>query len=149
MYYVHFDILADHAAFGQNCATASFYRDLRFAEVDEMVKGRFARTMPKAVVLIAPLLLLAGCGAAAGSWAKPGADAAATASAYRDCRAVTDTATRTDADIDQDIGASRASDLQHSSIAREGSQEVHDQNADRADAILASCMQAKGFTRSR
>jgi hypothetical protein len=96
------------------------------------------------------VLLLAGCGGAAGGgWTKPGADDAATASAYQDCRAVTDTATRTDTDIDQDIAASRASDLQHSSVVRQQSENVHGDNIDRADAILSSCMQAKGFTRGK
>jgi|HubBroStandDraft_3_1064219.scaffolds.fasta_scaffold1005759_1 hypothetical protein len=108
----------------------------------------FARATKIGVVLA--VLLLAGCaGTAGGGWVKPGADNAATASAYRDCRALTDTATRTDSDIDQDIAASRASDLQHSSIVREQSENIHSDNTDRADAILSSCMQAKGFTRGK
>jgi hypothetical protein len=91
-------------------------------------------------------LLLAACSAAGGGWTKPGADEAETAHAYQECAALTETATRTDANIDQDIAASRASDLQHSSILREQAQSTSEDNRTRADAILASCMQAKGFT---
>jgi hypothetical protein len=99
------------------------------------------------VFSVLALALLAGCGGvASGGWTKPDADNAATASAYRDCQALTDTAAKTDNDIDQDIGAGRASDLQHSSILRQQSQDIHSDNMERADAILSSCMQAKGFT---
>jgi hypothetical protein len=95
------------------------------------------------------LLLLAACGGpAGGGWSKPGADDAQTASAYQDCLAATATATRTDADIDQDIAASRASDLQHSSILREHARQTRDDSRDRAEAMLASCMQAKGFAQA-
>jgi hypothetical protein len=92
--------------------------------------------------------ILAACAAAGGGWIKPGADAAAADAAYRECRALTDTATRTDSDIDQDIAASRGSDLQRADVVRRNSQNMSRGNAERADAILASCMQAKGFTRS-
>ena len=99
---------------------------------------------------IISLLLLAGCGGVAGGgWTRPGADQAATASAYRDCQALTGTATKTDSDIDQDIAATRSSDLQHASVVRQQSQDIRDDNAERADAILSSCMQAKGFTRGK
>ena len=54
-------------------------------------------------------LLLAGC-AAPGNWSKAGADAAATAGDYQDCRAVAQSAVKTDADIDQDILATRHGD---------------------------------------
>ena len=105
--------------------------------------------MRSAVTLLA-MLCLAGCGgAASGGWSKSGVDAAATTSAYRDCLSLTDTASRTDADIDQDIAATRASDLQHSSVVRQQSQDIKRDNAERADAILTSCMEAKGFTRGK
>ena len=97
------------------------------------------------VAFAAVLLLLAGC-AGGGGWTKPGADDAETGKAYQECAALTDTATKTDIDIDQDISASRGSDLQHSSILREQTRQTLDDNHDRADAILTSCMQAKGFT---
>lgn len=103
--------------------------------------------MRRALAALAALFL-ADCSGSGGGWIKPGADEAAAARAYRDCAALTDTATRTDADIDQDIAASRASDLQRSSILREHARSTREDNRDRADAILTSCMQAKGFTRN-
>jgi len=103
--------------------------------------GRSARAVLAA-------LLLAGCaGAAAGAWSKPGADATATADAYRDCAALAETATRTDAQVDQDIAASRAADLQRASIMRAQAQQTAETGRDRAAAIVGSCMEAKGFTR--
>jgi hypothetical protein len=92
-------------------------------------------------------LLLAGCaGAAGGGWTKDGADAAEAASAYQDCLALTQTATQTDAQIDQDIAATRASDVQRASILHEQAQQMAQDSRDRAAAIIGSCMQARGFT---
>ena len=99
--------------------------------------------LPAALVI----LLLASCGGA-GAWTKPGADDAETAQAYQDCQALTATATQTDAQIDQDISATRASDLQHASILREQAQQKTNDSRDRAVTILGSCMQAKGFIQS-
>ena len=84
--------------------------------------------------------------ATAAAWTKPGADAAAVESAYRDCRDATDVATKTDFDIDQDISSSRSSDLQHSDFARTQTTQARDTSRDRAQAVLSSCMEAKGFT---
>lgn len=110
---------------------------------------------------ILSLLLLAGCNsmsmpgwpkgspeaaATAAAWTKPGADAATVESAYNDCLAATDTATRTDFDIDQDISASRGSDLQHSDFARSQMRQTRDTSRDRAQTVLSSCMEAKGFS---
>lgn len=91
-------------------------------------------------------LLLAGC-AAAGNWTKPGVDAAATAKEYRDCGALAGTAVKTDADIDQDILATRSDDWQRSGVVRVETQNAHDQTRDRAAAIVGSCMRAKGFAK--
>src|SRR5205823_1887336 len=55
------------------------------------------------------LSLLAGCGGA-GDWAKAGGDEAAASREYEDCRALAGGAVQTDADIDQDILATRQSD---------------------------------------
>ena len=71
---------------------------------------------------------------------------AETARAYQECSALTDTATQTEADINQDIAATRSSDLQHSSILRAQAEQLRNDHRDRSDAILASCMQAKGYT---
>lgn len=93
-------------------------------------------------------LLLAGC-TAAGGWAKPGADQAATASAYRDCRATATSAVKTDADIDEDILATRGADWQRSGIARIAPRTMREHTRDRAAAIVDACMQAKGFLQVR
>jgi outer membrane receptor protein involved in Fe transport len=87
---------------------------------------------------------LAGC-AGSDNWTKPGADSAAAGQALQECQAVTATATKTDADIDQDIGASRGADYQRSDFVRTQSVQARDTTRDRAAAILAACMQAKGF----
>jgi hypothetical protein len=84
--------------------------------------------------------------ASASAWTKPGANPAAVESAYSDCRDATDTVTKTDFDIDQDISSSRSSDLQHSDFARTQMHQAQDTSRDRAQAVLSSCMEAKGFT---
>ena len=115
-------------------------------------------------VAILGLLLLAACdsmsmpgwpkpapeaAASASAWTKPGADAASVEGAYNDCLAATDTATKTDFDIDQDIAASRSSDLQHSDFARGPMHQAQDTSRERAQAVLSSCMEAKGFSPAR
>jgi hypothetical protein len=108
---------------------------------------------------ISVLLLLTGCGysigwpkpppqpaATASAWTAPGAAAATVETAFGDCLALTDTATRTDFDIDQDIAVSRSSDLQHSDFARTPMQQARDTSRDRAQTMLSSCMEAKGFS---
>jgi hypothetical protein len=109
------------------------------------------------------LLLLAACdsmslpgwpepsprsAATASAWTKPGADVAAIQSAYDDCLATTETASRNDYDIDQDISATRSSDLQHSEFAQSQMQQSRDTTRDRAQAVLTACMTAKGFSPS-
>lgn len=103
-------------------------------------------------------LFLAGCAGAGGwitpvwtnaDWSKPGADAATTASEYQDCRGIAGTAVKTDADIDQDISATRSNDWQRSGVLRAEAQTTQDHTINRAGAIVAACMRAKGFTQSR
>jgi hypothetical protein len=91
------------------------------------------------------VLLLAGCAGGAAGWTKPGADAAQTARDVGECQALTGTMVKTDADIDQDIGTTRASDLQRSNLLRMQTQETRDDNRDRADRILGACMHQKGY----
>lgn len=105
-------------------------------------RPRMTRLLPQA----ATLLLLAGC-AAAGNWTKPGADAAATARDYQDCRAIAMTAVKTDADIDQDILATRHNDWQRAGAVRIATQRMHDETRERAAAIVDACMRAKGFAK--
>jgi hypothetical protein len=115
------------------------------------------------VVALLTGLLLAGCSsmslpgwpkpapesaATASAWTKPGTDAASVESAYGDCLAATDTATKTDFDIDQDISSTRSSDLQRSDFARSRMHQAQDTSRGRAQAVLSSCMEAKGFSPS-
>jgi hypothetical protein len=94
------------------------------------------------------LLLLAACGGT-GDWMKAGGDEAAAARDYADCRALAGGAVRTDADIDQDILATRQSDWQRAGVVRQQTRIMHEQTRDRADAIIGSCMKAKGFSQKR
>lgn len=87
--------------------------------------------------------------ASASAWTRAGADRATVDSAFADCLAVSDTATQKDFDIDQDIAASRGSDLQHSAFAGAALRDTHNSNRDRAQGILSSCMETKGFTPAR
>jgi hypothetical protein len=87
--------------------------------------------------------------ASAGAWTKPGADSASIDGAYDDCLSLTNTATRTDFDTDQDIAASRDSDLQHSDFAGAQMRNTQQSNRDRAQSILSSCMEGKGFSPAR
>jgi hypothetical protein len=116
------------------------------------------------VAAMSALLLLAGCdsvsmpglpkpapenAASANAWTKPGADAATVASAYQDCLDVADTATDKDFNIDQDIAASRGSDLQRSDFAGAQMRDARQTSRNRAQEILSSCMVGKGFTPAR
>lgn len=115
-------------------------------------------------LLAVALLFLVGCSsvrmpgwpkpepetaASAAAWVKPGADTATVAHAYDECRNMADAATGTDFDIDQDIAASRASDLQHSNFAGAQLRDAQRGNRDRAQTILSSCMEKQGFTAAR
>jgi hypothetical protein len=93
-------------------------------------------------------LLLAGC-TAAGGWSKPGSDAAAAVHEYEDCRAVAETVVKTDADIDQDILATRQSDRQRAAGVRADTQTMQEHTGGRTDAIIDDCMRAKGFGEPR
>jgi len=98
-------------------------------------------------------LLLGGC-AAAGSWtqadwSKAGAGEASTGRDYQDCRALAASAVKTEADIDQDILATRPNDRQHAGVVRVGAQAMQEHTRDRAAAIVDSCMRAKGFAKPR
>jgi hypothetical protein len=93
-------------------------------------------------------LLLAGC-AAAGGWSKPGANAANAAREYEDCRTLADSAVQTDAEIDQDILATRLGDRQRASGVRAETQTMQEHTGGRANAIVAACMRAKGFAEPR
>jgi hypothetical protein len=94
------------------------------------------------------LSLLASCGGA-GDWTKAGGDEAAAAHEYADCRALAGDAVRIDADIDQDILATRQSDWQRAGVVRQQTRVMQEQTRDRAAAIIDSCMKAKGYSQKR
>ena len=95
------------------------------------------------------LLLLAGCAATTGGWTRPGADAAAVSSDLEECRAAAGAAVRPSADIDQDIRATRQSDAQRSGVVRRETEVMREQTKDRAAALVAACMRAKGYAAPR
>jgi len=94
------------------------------------------------------LLLLAGCGGA-GGYSKPGADESAASRAYRECRELTDTVVKTQADIDQDIRATRGADAQRMQFVRTESDRSREQTRDRAAVMMSRCMEAQGFSKAR
>jgi hypothetical protein len=82
----------------------------------------------------------------ASAWTRPGTDAATIASAYDDCLNVANSATEKDFNIDQDIAASRGSDLQHSDFAGASLRGAQQNDRDRDQAVLSACMETKGFS---
>ncbi len=76
-------------------------------------------------------------------------DQAAAGREYQDCRELADTAVKTDADIDQDILATRQSDWQRAGVVRTQTRVMHEQTRDRGAAIVDSCMKAKGYSPAR
>jgi hypothetical protein len=93
-------------------------------------------------------LPLVACGSA-GDWTKAGGDEAAATREYADCRVLAGGAVQTDADIDQDILATRQSDWQRAGVVRQQTRIMQEQTRDRAEAIIESCMKAKGFSHKR
>ena len=93
-------------------------------------------------------LLLAGC-AGTESWTKSGVDAGSAAREYQDCRAMAANAVKTDADIDQDILATRQDDRQRAKVFRLQTEVSREHTKDRAAAIVDTCMRAKGFAPPR
>ena len=91
------------------------------------------------------VLALPAC-AGGGDWAKAGTDEAAVAQEYADCRDLAAAAVKTDADIDQDIAATRSDDRQRAGVVRVQTRTMGEHTRDRADAIITRCMRAKGFT---
>ena len=90
-------------------------------------------------------LLLAAC-SGGGDWVKPGTDETAAARDYQECRDLAASAVRTQADIDQDIAATRSDDRQRGSVVRLQTETQREQTRDRAAAIVARCMAAKSFS---
>jgi hypothetical protein len=103
----------------------------------------------RAGCVLAVLLLLASCGGGGGDWARAGADEAEAEREYQACRDVASAAVGKEADIDQDIIATRGRDWQRGGIGRVESRAMQEHTRDRAASIVAACMRAKGYTRTR
>jgi hypothetical protein len=119
--------------------------------------------MTRAAGICAALLcvaVLAGCngfdvsfggaehnGGRAADWVKSGVDPAHTEAEFRDCEALAESATTTDADIDQDIAATRGADLERDQIVQMRAQQMHEKTRRRGEAVVASCMRQKGFAK--
>jgi hypothetical protein len=94
------------------------------------------------------LLLLAAC-AAHGGWVKPGGDSAGAARDYDECVGLAEQATSTDARIDQDIIASRSSDIARAESVRTGARLMQESTRNRGRAVIDACMTAKGYSKRR
>ena len=66
-----------------------------------------------------------------------------------DCRGLAGSAVRIDADIDQDILATRQEDRQRAKVFRLQTETNREHTRDRAAAIVDTCMRAKGFAAPR
>ena len=93
------------------------------------------------------LAMLCGCGGGRPDWAKAGADEATITGEYQDCRAVADAAVKTEANIDQDIIATRGDDWRRAGVGRLQVRTTREQTRDRGAAIIDACMRAKGYAR--
>jgi hypothetical protein len=102
-------------------------------------------TVMRVVVLCATAALI-GCGSRA-DWARAGADEATVAGEYQDCRAMADNAVRTEANIDQDIIATRNEDWRRAGVGRLQVRTMREQTRDRGAAIIDACMRSKGFAK--
>jgi hypothetical protein len=97
---------------------------------------------------IALALLLAGC-AAAGTGAPQPADQSAAARGYQECRALADVAVKTEADIDQDILASRSQDWRRAGLGRVQDEAMREQTRGRQRQLIDRCLRSKGIAPPR
>jgi hypothetical protein len=98
------------------------------------------------VAACAVLSALVGCGGR-GDWTRAGSDEATVAGEYQDCRAAAGSAVKTDADIDQDILATRGDDWRRGGVGQVQTPTMREHTRDRSAAIIDACMRAKGFSR--
>jgi len=97
---------------------------------------------------LAAAALLGGCSSGAGEWTKPGADEATVAQVYRSCRSLSEETVGPEIGINQDILATRGTDWQRSQVRTLQTRSMTESTRDRAAAIVASCMAARGFQRA-
>ena len=96
---------------------------------------------------IAGLGLALGLAACAGTppWTKDGVSPQQAAADYADCRSQAQVATRRSANIEADIMASRRLDWEQTGTLATREQLFANETADRTDALVKSCMIAKGY----
>jgi hypothetical protein len=100
------------------------------------------------IVLVSAMLgVLSGCGGGRADWARAGADQATVGSEYQDCLAMAGSAVKTEADIDQDILATRGDDWRRAGVGRLQVRTMREHTRDRGTTIVDACMRAKGFAR--
>ncbi len=109
---------------------------------------KMTRTVSRIAWALAAAALLGGCGSGADEWTKPGADEAAVAQAYRSCRSLADERVGPEIGINQDILATRGADWQRAQIQTLQTRTMAESTRDRAEAIVASCMNTNGFRRA-
>lgn len=83
----------------------------------------------------------------ASGWVRPNADPAQTAAEYQDCAGLAESATKNEANIDQDIAAARGEDMARDQIVRMQAQDMHEKTREHTGALIVACMRKKGFTR--
>ncbi len=109
---------------------------------------RMTRIVTRTPWALAVAALLGGCASGADEWTKPGADETAVAQAYRSCRSLADERVGPEIGINQDILATRGTDWQRAQIQNMQTRTMAESTRDRAEAIVASCMNANGFRRA-
>jgi hypothetical protein len=102
----------------------------------------------KLLPLLGLALALAACSGKP-EWVRPGTNSDAASDDLDECRALARAATRQDAAIDQDILATRGTDWQHSNTLQAKKTTFAMQDEGHARDLIASCMNAKGYTPAR
>lgn len=98
-----------------------------------------------AIIAAAPLLLLAGCIGGGEGWTKPSLDVAQRSVDFAECKQDTRQATQREYSIEQDINASRGTDMRNRGTFGQLSQNLDSSAGDQSTALLESCMLGKGY----
>lgn len=98
-----------------------------------------------AIIAIAPLLLLCGCLGGGEGWTKPSLDVAQRSADFAACKQDTRQATQREYAIEQDINASRGTDMRNRGTFDQLSQNLDTSPRDQSTALLQSCMLGKGY----
>jgi hypothetical protein len=103
--------------------------------------------MKRLLGLVPILLTLSGLAGCSGrpQWVKPGANTDAVRADLAECNALADSAVSRDANIDNDILATRGADWQRTGTLGAKKTTFAVQDHGRARDIIQSCMAAKGY----